>query len=232
MPLRKLYWDVKTRSQAGRRSSQNAAETGGEKIRFGLSRCQSSSYLVVLSHVVHTSTVNERTRSFCQPQRLPPSSSASCGEEAGNHYGHHHVFCLCRADLRWGRGPGSPRPQPVGPAAEKLPCCGGCRAGTIGNPQGQPQRSPPACRWSTCWQCSRCSWHWPLWEVWKNNQNKGQFEQSHQTMGVIFFIHCLQRTPELLLYVYPTKHRTLWVGQYTSGLTTGCICLMLLQGHD
>lgn len=56
MPLRKLYWDVKTRSQAGRRSSQNAAGTGGEKICFELSRCQSNSYLVVLLYVVHTST--------------------------------------------------------------------------------------------------------------------------------------------------------------------------------
>lgn len=181
-----------------------------------------------LSHVVRVSAMNERMGSFYKPQRLLPSSSVSCGEEGGNHCGHHHVFCPCRADPRWGRGPGNPKPLPVGPTAGKPPCCGGCRAGTIGGRRGQLQRSPPACRWSTYWQCNRCSSLWPLWEVLENNQNQGNFNGSARHQVQKFFIYNLQKIPEPLFYLYPTKHGTLLIGKYAPWFKNGCVYHALL----
>lgn len=191
-------WGFEDRIQSGRRSSQDGAEPAGEKIRPSTANAKAAVTQWFLSHVVHARTVNERTGSFYKPQKLLPSSSLSCGEEDGNHCGHRRVSCLCRADPRWGWGPGSPRPPPAGPTAGKLPCCGGCRAGTSGGHQAQLRRSPPACRWSRCWQCSRCSLLWPLGRRWKGIRNKGIWTFlpgiRYKTM------HCLQRPPEPLFH--------------------------------
>lgn len=188
--------DFEDRTQSGRRSSQDAAEPAGGKIRPGTANAKAAVTQWFLSHVVQASAVNERTGSFYKPQRRVPSSSLSCGEEGGKHCGHRRVSCLCRADPRWGRGPGSPRPLPVGPAAGKLLCCGGCRAGTSGGRRARPPRSPPACRWSRCWQCSRCSWLWPLVGHRKGTRNKGMWRVLPDSRCKP--MHCSQRPPKLL----------------------------------